>query len=157
MGCKQSRLEILEEAKRYTDAKFVAFRTKEAPLDELQTTKKAYDDLYAKHEALLNARGSISNLESQISDEAIDRFVKTLIDDPKTNIYGFPDVVESAVYRNVLKTMLHAVAHVTNDSNVLFLGHKIRIVIEPIKEELCGTNEDLNKEKFEIFERGSKV
>ncbi len=116
--------------------------------------KKAYNELYAKHEKLLQASSSVQPVQSQISDEAIDSFVKKLLADPKTNIYGFPDVVEGAVYRNVLKTMLHAVAHISDDSSILFLGHKIRITIEPVEanvtEEVTVTaKEDKGKEEFE--------
>lgn len=155
MGANQSRKSILEEAKRYTDEKLAEkskSKEEKSSNDVSLASKDAYDSLYAKHEALLNTREPIRDVQSRISDEAIDKFVKTLIEDPKTNIYGFPDVVEGAVYRNVLKTMLHAVSHVTDDSNVLFLGHKIRIIIEPavLEEGICQKNEVTDKGKEEL-------
>lgn len=115
----------------------------------LLARQQAFDDLYAKHERLLQTSTTVQPVHSQISDEAIDSFVKKLIDDPKTNIYGFPDVVESAVYRNVLKTMLHAVAHISDDSSILFLGHRIRITIEPADAVVtpCVSDNDKGKEE----------
>jgi hypothetical protein len=52
------------------------------------------------------------------------------------NIYGFPDIVENAIYKNVLKIVLHAAGHMADNSGILFLGHKIKIIIEPVEENL---------------------
>ena len=96
--------------------------------------KERYDELYAKHSLLLQQR-PLQAVTSKISDAAVDGFVKELLADPNINIYALPDALEGALYRNILKTILHAMAHATDATGVILLGHKIKIVIEPLQED----------------------
>jgi hypothetical protein len=70
---------------------------------------------------------------SRISDAAVDRFVTTLLADPGVNLRYVPDAVEGAVYRNLLTVLLHAVARTSDTAGIELLGHRIRLVIEPIE------------------------
>lgn len=99
-----------------------------------------FENLKKKHEALLGRSADIP--KSVISDEAIGSFVQKLIDDPDTNIYGFPDRMEKALYNKLLKTILHAVAHISDESAILLFGHRIRIMIQPL-----GSEKNLDGEK----------
>ena len=92
--------------------------------------KSEYEQLYQKHEALIQ-KMELASTHSKISEKAIDDFVKTLMSDPKTNIRGFPDAIESALYKKALKTIMYAVAHTVEVTSLRFMGHKIRITIEP--------------------------
>ena len=99
--------------------------------------KKKYDELYAKYNILLSKIAKINPgtdpIESRISDEAVDQYVKTVVADPKLNIYAIPDAIEGALYRNVLKLMLHSIAHATDATSLVFIGHKVRLVMEPLE------------------------
>jgi len=92
-----------------------------------------YERLYQKHEALIQEM-EMRNTRSKISENAINAFVKTMMDDPKTNIRGFPDAIESALYKKALKTIMYAVAHTADVTSLHFMGHKISITIEPEEE-----------------------
>ena len=70
---------------------------------------------------------------SRVSDAAVDRFVTTLLADPGVNLRYVPDAVEGAVYRNLLTVLLHAVARTSDTAGIELLGHRIRLVIEPIE------------------------
>ena len=97
--------------------------------------RKAYDDLFEKHSRLLEqiARNNIMdvNKQSSISGDAIQKFVDELLADPNVNIYGFPDKIESALYRNTIRMILGAMEKLFNNVSVDFIGHKITIVMEP--------------------------
>jgi len=99
--------------------------------------KKKYDDLYTKYNLLLSKISKINPgtdpIESRISDEAVDQYVRTVVADPKLNIYAIPDAIEGVVYRNVLKMMLHTIAHATDATGLVFIGHKVRLVLEPLE------------------------
>ena len=100
----------------------------------------AYDELYRKHQVLLEERatralppsGSPLASKSHISDEAVDQFVTNLLQDPAVNIYGLPDRLEGAVYRNILKILLHSFVHASDTASLELLGHRVRLVVEPL-------------------------
>lgn len=103
--------------------------------DEL---KKQYDELYKKHEEMLNeireGRGELIPV-STVSNIAVEKFVEQLLADPNVNVYGLPDAVESAVYRNTIRLMLGAMEKVFENVQIEFIGHKINIVMQPLHEE----------------------
>jgi len=98
--------------------------------------KKRYDDLYGKYNLVLSKIGKIQpndEVVSHISDAAVDGFVKSLLVDPTLNVYAIPDAIEGAVYRNVIKILLHSLARATDSTGIVLLGHKIRFIIEPLE------------------------
>jgi hypothetical protein len=107
--------------------------------DDDGENNEEFENLKKKHEALLGRSSDIP--KSVISDKAIGSFVQKLIDDPDTNIYGFPDRMEKALYNKLLKTILHAVAHVSDESAILLFGHRIRIMIQPLDGEKAKSEE----------------
>lgn len=129
---------IVSELKDYVDERLN--KTTEKQRRELERCREAYDILYTKYDKLLTARTAVEVVKSKISDEAIDSFVTQMMADPHTNMYGFPDVVESAIYRKLLKTTLGAVAHAADSTEIRFMGHKITFTIEPVNE--LGDNDD---------------
>ncbi|HMP32243.1 MAG TPA: hypothetical protein PKD85_21730 [Saprospiraceae bacterium] len=100
--------------------------------EEFENLKRNHEMLIAEKEKQVHIPDSI------ISDKAIGAFVQKLIDDPNTNIYGFPDKMEKALYNKLLKTILHAVAHISDESAILLFGHRIRIVIQPLEDHSKG-------------------
>jgi predicted nuclease with TOPRIM domain len=114
--------------------------------EQAKKVKDAYDQLCEKHKALVEDLNIPQAPASKISEDAVAEFVEKLMADPKTNIYGFPDVIESAVYRNLLKTVLHAVAHACDESVIVFLGHQIRVSIQPLE-----VVDDKGKEEEELL------
>jgi hypothetical protein len=65
----------------------------------------------------------------------VDKFVTQLLEDPNVNVYGLPDSVESAMYRNTIRLMLGAMEKVFENVQIEFIGHKINIVMQPLHEE----------------------
>ncbi|EEQ99837.1 hypothetical protein Pmar_PMAR020296, partial [Perkinsus marinus ATCC 50983] len=45
----------------------------------------------------------------KLNEEVIDRLVKELLSDASINVFWIPDIIESAIYRNVLRLMLRVV------------------------------------------------
>ena len=106
------------------------------PGKDKEEINEEFENLRRKHEALIERQGKDLHIpKSVISDKCIDGFVQKLIDDPNTNIYGFPDSMEKALYNKLLKTILHAVAHISDESAILLFGHQIRILIQPLDKE----------------------
>ena len=102
---------------------------------ELTYLREAYDDLFKKHSQLLEQVARNNSLDaakqSNISGEAIQKFVDELLADPNVNIYGFPDKIESALYRNVIRMVLGAMENLFNNVSVDFIGHKITMAMVP--------------------------
>lgn len=127
--------ELLAEMKRYIDERVrESQESAQHARKELEDRSKHYENeyelLYKKHEELIQ-KMETKNTSSKISEKAIDAFVKTMMDDPKTNIKGFPDAIESALYKKALKTIMYALAHTADVTSLRFMGHKISITIEP--------------------------
>ena len=97
--------------------------------------REEYDDLFKKHSQLLEqvARNNSVDVakQSNISGEAIQKFVDELLADPNVNIYGFPDKIESALYRNIIRMVLGALEKLFNNVNIDFIGHKITVAMVP--------------------------
>lgn len=97
--------------------------------------RQAYDDLFKKHSELLEqvARNNTMDAvkQSNISGEAVQKFVDDLLADPNVNIYGFPDKIEAALYSNVIRLILGAMEKLFNNVNVDFIGHKITMALVP--------------------------
>jgi hypothetical protein len=123
--------ELLAEMKQYIDERVSESQEANRELEvKSEHYKLEYEKLYQKHEALIQEM-EMKNTKSKISEKAIDAFVQTMMDDPKTNIRGFPDAIESALYKKALKTIMYAVAHTADVTSLRFMGHKISITIEP--------------------------
>lgn len=110
---------------------------KYATKDDIKGIVKSIGD---NHSEVINGLRSLKTvitprgtppLESNISDQAIDNFVHTLLTDPAMNIPLVPNSMESALYGRILKALLHTIAHVSDGAGIDFIGHKIRVVIEP--------------------------
>lgn len=94
--------------------------------------KRRYDELHQKYTTILERTQPPTSL-SKISDEAVNKFVETILADPALNVYALPDAIEGTLYRNTIKIILHALAHASDETALVVLGHRIRIVIEPDK------------------------
>lgn len=153
MGNKHSNTEaspqsIVRELKVYVDTRIDELRHTESGTSANDTAhaavveayKRAYDDLYKRHEELLQSSTKVTVVKKKISDEAIDVFVKTLLTDPEINVHGLPDVVERVLYRKVLKIILGTLGHVADNAEIEFIGHKITIGIEPINSSNNGND-----------------
>lgn len=136
MGQEESQMDICNDCKGKVDENGNIISGSAINTGDGIDWKKKYDDLYAKYNVLLSKIAKIPTpqTESRISDAAVDQYVKTIVADPKLNIYAIPDAIEGAVYRNVLKLMLHSIAHTTDATGLVFIGHKIRLVLEPLEE-----------------------
>lgn len=135
---KFSKDDLIEEIKKYIDEKVGDLKEHSRALEvSSDHYKTEYEKLYQKHEALIQEM-ELKNTSSKISEKAIDSFVKTMMDDPKTNIRGFPDAIESALYKKALKTIMYAIAHAADVTSLHFMGHKISIAIEPEEEVVCN-------------------
>jgi hypothetical protein len=97
--------------------------------------REAYDNLYKKYSQLLEQMARDIPMDvakhSNISEEAIQKFVDELLADPNVNIYGIPDKIEAPLYRNIIRIVLGAMKNLFNDANVDFIGHKITMTTTP--------------------------
>ena len=55
-----------------------------------------------------------------------------ILKDPSTNIYWLPDVVERKLYENIATVALNAIESTLDTSQVNFLGHKLRFIVDPM-------------------------
>ena len=111
--------------------------------------RQAYDDLFKKHNQVLEQLARDNTLDaakqSNISGDAVQKFVDELLADPNVNIYGFPDKIEAALYRNVIRMILGAMENLFNNVNVDFIGHKITMAMVPVDP---AEGEDFSTEKM---------
>ena len=101
---------------------------------ELEDTRNVYNKLKSEHDkhSLSEIKENKSEpIHSIISDDKINEFVQTILNDPAMNIYLLPDSMEGLIYRNVIKLVLHAVSNLLNSSHIGLLGHELKIVILP--------------------------
>ncbi|KAF4654631.1 kelch-like [Perkinsus chesapeaki] len=58
----------------------------------------------------------------KLNEEVIDRLVKELLSDSSINVFWIPDIIESAIYRNVLRLMLRVVEELLGRVELDLLG-----------------------------------
>ena len=92
-----------------------------------------YEDLSRRYKELEYSMKNHDSIVSDISAVSIEKFVDTIIDDPSTNIYGFPDAAERAIYRNVLKIVLGSLEKTLSTAKVELFNHKITFHISPVE------------------------
>ena len=82
---------------------------------------------------------SLTNLSTTelrlISEKNIDTYIKAILDNPDTNIRWMPDVVEKQIYKNIMKLVLNALETTVENSDIQFLGHRIKFVMDPVIKE----------------------
>ena len=75
---------------------------------------------------------TLSNKEIKIqSEKKIEEFVQNMLDNPDTNISWLPDVVERRLYKNIATIIINLLESTIENSDITFLGHKIRFVMDP--------------------------
>ena len=75
---------------------------------------------------------TLSNKEIKIqSEKKIEEFVQNILDNPDTNISWLPDVVERRLYKNIATIIINLLESTIENSDITFLGHKIRFVMDP--------------------------
>lgn len=65
------------------------------------------------------------------SNERIEQYIDELLADDEINQAFVPDVMERAMYRNVLRLSVRLLERLLRESRVEFLGHTIKFTIEP--------------------------
>lgn len=140
MGASQSLIDRVERLENEIHER--ALNTTDLAEENIRL-QRAYDNLYARHTALValtssetvsSSSSSSSSSSPTISSEKIAEFVDTIIDDPRTNIYGFPDKMERAMYTNVLHIALLSLGKVLSASKIEVIGHNIQATISPSEE-----------------------
>ena len=80
-----------------------------------------------------------------LSKEEIKRFVDELLLDKDINIGLLPDAIERALYENILTILMKLVQHSLDDLKISFMGHNLKISLEPPVREA-----DENSEKMDV-------
>ena len=96
---------------------------------EREDLQLAYENLMKKYNELLKEKHIETNIK--ISDEKIKETAVKILEDPKTNISGFPDIIERRIYENVFKIFLNTLAGATETSNIIIAGHRLKLLITP--------------------------
>lgn len=68
---------------------------------------------------------------SLISEAYINKATEELLNNPDINIYGFPDAIESKIYKNMFSIILNNLANVLDENKIVFAGHHIKFRLEP--------------------------
>jgi len=68
---------------------------------------------------------------SQVSSEAIDSYVNSLLKDPKKNIPWVPDSIEYKVHSMISKALLESLAKICDHVSVEVMGHEISLQVHP--------------------------
>ena len=77
-----------------------------------------------------------------ISKENIKHFVQELIKDDNINIKALPDYFEKNIYISVLTILMQIIKHSMEDLNIEFMGHRIKISMEPIEKNNGNQNNE---------------
>jgi hypothetical protein len=77
-----------------------------------------------------------------IDDDHLKAFVDGLLKDPKVNLGFVPDAIERTLYLNVLRIGMGAMKKTCDETAVEFMGHRIRVVIEPIGHDSGASSKD---------------
>lgn len=110
--------------------------------NELERVQNEYEALSKKHSKLISDLSNdsvadsndLSIVKSKVSDEAIESFVQSLIDDPNVNIHGFPDRIEKAMYKRLTKMALVSLEKTIDNVSFEMIGHKVQLVMRPTQE-----------------------
>jgi len=91
---------------------------------------------------------SLSGKEIKIqSEKKIDGFVDNILNNPDTNIYWLPDIVERRLYKKIAIIIVNLLESTVENSDITFLGHKIRFVMDqeldsPIQKKIMKTKKN---------------
>jgi len=83
-------------------------------------------------------------------DLAVARLVDAYIKNDLVDIPLVPDFIEKRIYSSILNEILDRVERFTNDSNICFLGHFLKINIDPVcglAGNLCQSKEEEGQEE----------
>jgi hypothetical protein len=78
----------------------------------------------------LNKKSADKQLSAE--EEAIQRFVKTLLANPKINLSFVPDKMERDVYESVLQSLLESLKVVAGSTRIELLNHVITFQVTPV-------------------------
>lgn len=73
-----------------------------------------------------------NTIKSSINSNSIKQYVEKMLENPDINIYGFPDVIEKQIYRNVFNMLLSVIDHTLQTSEITLFGHKIVFDVQPL-------------------------
>lgn len=109
---------------------------------ETTTWKKAYNSLYKRQQNYQQLQTNDVPATGEISNQAIERFVNELLEDPNINIDLIPDAIERPLYANTLKVILSIVQKMFNNTNLDLIGHEVKIHMQPnLETRLQDQNE----------------
>jgi len=114
------------------------------------TLSKLSDENKYLNEVNLSLEKEIANLKSNISTDGglsltglsttelrlaseknIDEYIQKILDNPDTNVNWMPDIVEKKIYKNIALIALNALETTIENSDIKFLGHRIKFVMDP--------------------------
>ena len=100
-----------------------------------QKQEKKIKDLENKNSTILEM-AEVNRLDSQgeLSVKRLNAFVEELLQNESTNIGFIPDFAERQIYRNVFNLMFKLMNKLFDTTSVKFMGHKLKLDIEPLKD-----------------------
>lgn len=125
--------ETIQELKLLLESRIIE---KEAELEEW---KLSYDHLHEKYNKLLNDYRSkaYENKEfqlrnvSNISPEAVEEAVDSILSDPNINLKKVPDFLEKRVYHNLIWITLMVAEKIMGSVRIDALGHEFYLAMSP--------------------------
>jgi hypothetical protein len=70
-------------------------------------------------------------MASEVSSEAIQAHIHSLLANPETNIKWLPDSIEAKLYTVAMEGVLKTLAKVCDETQVEIFGHVLKVVVVP--------------------------
>lgn len=105
---------------------------------EIEEWKKSYEILEQKHTKLLEQYRNkaykdpcIAKTTSNISSEAVEAAVESILNDPNINLKKVPDFIERKMYHNLIWITLMVAEKIMGSLKIDALGHEFYLTMSP--------------------------
>jgi len=146
---KDSEIMVLrtEKARLMNDLAELA-RVKDKLVDTARAEAVKWKDAHDRLQRVLaqDLREASAERDTVISNQAIERFVEELLNDPNINIRVLPDGIERPLYANFLKITLSILQKLFNNSNIDLIGHEFKVQVQPTLETQLMDTADNNEQ-----------
>lgn len=96
----------------------------------IQTLEQTTEELQKSNNKLSNQSDyKTEEIKSIINKVKVRQYVKKILKDEQININGMPDRIEQSIYTNIIYIIMQMISDITQDSQLKFINHNFRVVI----------------------------
>lgn len=129
-GSKREQINNLSQENTKLSRELTEEREKNQRMqDRLIELEKRISEVEGENKVLRDTRKSI------VSSEKISSHVDNMLANPDINLTWVPDKIEKLAYEKSMQLSLLAFAAAVDHASFEIMGHKLRIVIEPIDQQ----------------------